>query len=1014
MESTTCRLSFTPAFSDNGECDVACSSSPRVGVPLLSGDIDASVPTGMDASVPSSPHVELSNDISKPMPGPMANRHSTIDNKDILYTYLWARNKARLTSSGYINHMFDKWSELRPDKPLSKSALATKGKRLHDRAMKDLGGKGWLSQAVLVEIGEKVAREFAGVDVGIIESDHDEGDGGDDENTSNNFEQPLAHVPVGLKPCCDEFKGKCSRAKEIFVELKGVPIDEQGRRNIKKKSFSNKLIKWIDWITYELLCELNDTEKSDITLINTILYVVAAVFTFKEGQEFCVVSSLGVTKKNVDKLPAWKARLQSKVSRLRKEADILKACLDNRLKRREAICHKESICKKYAIDGSRKSVEKLLFNLKSSISATAAKIRRYEIRNLSKEQNKCFAKDKKKFYRSIFEKGNSVKDVPSQEDIRKFWEGQIWGDSELYTKEPDWLDEIKKSCKSVPEQEWTDISTNDVAVQLAGQMNWKSAGIDCLPNFWLKNAPSCYPLLASSINACIKRPEELPVWLVCGRTVLLPKSIKTADPTQYRPITCLSTSWKLLSGILAEKITSHLNEHSIIAQEQQGAVKKSYGTKTQLLINKSVFEDACRKRKNLSMCYIDYAKAYDSVPHKWILEILTVYKISSTILTFLAHSMSMWHTNMSLYHENGVICVNNIMIKRGIFQGDTLSPLLFIIAINPLSLLLNRKCSGYTLGDLNFTHSLYMDDLKGYCSSFENIRKMILLIESFTHDIGMSFGIGKCKVVNMKAGKYASLGAVELASGEVVEELKSDEVYKFLGVEELDGICHDAVKAKAWASAKTKLRKLLESQLNSRNLFQAVNECIMPIISYSFGIVHWLESDVKEIDIKIRKMLNMYRVFEIKSDVDRLYLPRRLGGRGLLSVWDVFQCTISRIAHYLENSQNEVLMVCAKIDNSSLSSVQKKAQKFFSTNGTQLPENLGKKSLLAQARVVSCVMRESIARKRALSYKEKPQHGAYMNLLEGHHLNLKKSFLWMSKCHVDPSLESYIYALLKS
>ena len=233
---------------------------------------------------------------------------------------------------------------------------------------------------------------------------------------------------------------------------------------------------------------------------------------------------------------------------------------------------------------------------------------------------------------------------------------------------------------------------------------------------------------------------------------------------------------------------------------------------------------------------------------------------------------------------------------------------------------------------------------------------------------------------------------------------------KFLGVEELDGICHDAVKAKAWASAKTKLRKLLESQLNSRNLFQSVNECVMPVISYSFGIVRWLESDVKEIDIKIRKMLHMYRVFEIKSDIDRLYLPRRSGGRGLLSVWDVFQCTISRIAHYLANSQNEILMVCAKIDNSSLYSVQKKAKKLFSSNGTQLPENLESKSLLAQARVVACTMRESIAGMRALSYKEKPQHGAYMKLLEGHQLNLKKSFLWMSKCHIDPSLESYICA----
>ena len=43
-----------------------------------------------------------------------------------------------------MKHMVEKWSEYRPDKPLSITALATKGKRLYDRALKDLGGKGWL------------------------------------------------------------------------------------------------------------------------------------------------------------------------------------------------------------------------------------------------------------------------------------------------------------------------------------------------------------------------------------------------------------------------------------------------------------------------------------------------------------------------------------------------------------------------------------------------------------------------------------------------------------------------------------------------------------------------------------------------------------------------------------------------------------------------------------------------------------------------------------------------------
>ena len=105
-----------------------------------------------------------------------------------------------------------------------------------------------------------------------------------------------------------------------------------------------------------------------------------------------------------------------------------------------------------------------------------------------------------------------------------------------------------------------------------------------------------------------------------------------------------------------------------------------------------------------------------------------------------------------------------------------------------------------------------------------------------------------------------------------------------MGIEELEQIKHGEVKSKVNKNVKTKLRKLLETELNARNLFQAINESILPLITYSFGIVNWNEDELKGIDIQIRKMLNMYKAFEIKSDVDRLYLPRESGGRGLISV----------------------------------------------------------------------------------------------------------------------------------
>ena len=69
-------------------------------------------------------------------------------------------------------------------------------------------------------------------------------------------------------------------------------------------------------------------------------------------------------------------------------------------------------------------------------------------------------------------------------------------------------------------------------------------------------------------------------------------------------------------------------------------------------------------------------------------------------------------------------------------------------------------------------------------------------------------------------------------------------------------------------------------------------------------------------------------MFNINSDVDRLYVPRKSGGRGLMSVWDTFKSNICRVAHVLCNSDNEMLSACRSVDEKSLFSNVKRAKKF--------------------------------------------------------------------------------------
>ena len=81
-----------------------------------------------------------------------------------------------------------------------------------------------------------------------------------------------------------------------------------------------------------------------------------------------------------------------------------------------------------------------------------------------------------------------------------------------------------------------------------------------------------------------------------------------------------------------------------------------------------------------------------------------------------------------------------------------------------------------------------MDDLKFYENSEKEAERLTNTVRIFSKDIAVEFGISKCAHVTMKAGKLASVGGMELSSGEVIPELEPDKGYKYLCIFEANDI----------------------------------------------------------------------------------------------------------------------------------------------------------------------------------------------------------------------------------
>ena len=332
-----------------------------------------------------------------------------------------------------------------------------------------------------------------------------------------------------------------------------------------------------------------------------------------------------------------------------------------------------------------------------------------------------------------------------------------------------------------------------------------------MQGFWIKNLKGLHDRIGEQLYEIIKT-GVVPTWMTTGRTILCVKDISKGNAADnYRPISCLPLMWKVLTGIAADHIYTCLEGAKLFPDEQKGCKRKARGTKNHLLMDKTIIKNCKRRHTNLSIAWIDYRKAYDMVPHSWIIECLNMIGVADNLKALVVKSMPSWKTILTAGKEE----LGEVTIQRGIFQGDCLSPLLFVICLLPMSMVLRKCKAGYQLerGKMKVNHLLFIDDLKLFAKDENEIDSLVTTVNVFSEDIGMMFGVQKCGVVVMKRGKVVSSDGIQLPNGETIKSV-GEEGYKYLGMLEIDEIMNQTMKELVQKEYLRRLKKILKSRLN--------------------------------------------------------------------------------------------------------------------------------------------------------------------------------------------------------
>ena len=146
-------------------------------------------------------------------------------------------------------------------------------------------------------------------------------------------------------------------------------------------------------------------------------------------------------------------------------------------------------------------------------------------------------------------------------------------------------------------------------------------------------------------------------------------------------------------------------------------------------------------------------------------------------------------------------------------------------------------------------------------------------MKNVSDDIKIKLGLDKCAKASFKRGKKVSAEGIPLNDNQVIQDLDQAETYKYLGMEERQGVLHLKMKVKIRKEYKRRIKLVLKSELNARNKIAPINTLAVPVILYSYGVIDCKLDEIHDLDRMTRKQLCMNWMLAKKADVDRIYLP---------------------------------------------------------------------------------------------------------------------------------------------
>ena len=138
--------------------------------------------------------------------------------------------------------------------------------------------------------------------------------------------------------------------------------------------------------------------------------------------------------------------------------------------------------------------------------------------------------------------------------------------------------------------------------------------------------------------------------------------------------------------------------------------------------------------------------------------------------------------------------------------------------------------------------------------------------------------------------------------------------YKNLGILQADQIRYTQMKEKVKNEYLRRVRKVLETKWNGGNIIKGINTWTVSLLRYSEAFIDWNCTELTLLDRRTRKLMTMHNALHPKSNVDRLYIPRKECGRRLQGVEEAVKLANLGLENYVKESREGLLTAARSVD----------------------------------------------------------------------------------------------------